>query len=86
MANHASAKKRIRQTKKRTARNRAQRTQVRTAVKAVRAAIEDGNKSAAEEALTVAIKRIDRGVSKGLFHQKAGSRYVSRLTRQVASL
>ena len=40
MANHASAKKRVRQTIKRTARNRHIRTTVRTCVKRVRAAIE----------------------------------------------
>lgn len=86
MANHASAKKRNRQTKKRTARNRVQRTKVRNLVKAVRVAIEEENKSDAKVALESAIKRIDRGVSKGLFHRKAGARYISRLTRQVAAL
>ena len=51
VANHASAKKRVRQTVKRTARNRHIRTYVRTCVKRVRAAVEAGDSSAAKKAL-----------------------------------
>ena len=86
MANHASAKKRVRQTVKRTARNRQIRTYVRTCVKRVRAAVEAGDSGAAKKALLEATTRIDGAVSKGLFHRKTGSRYISRLTRQVNGL
>lgn len=86
MANHASSKKRIRQTEKRTLRNRMVRTRVRTHVKRVRAALEHGDAQAAKEALEQAVSSIDRAVSKGIFHRKTGSRYVSRLTSQVARL
>ena len=86
MANHASAKKRIRQTRKRTATNKAARTYVRTCVKRVRAAIASGDSEAAKAALPTAIQQIDRAVSKGLFHRNAGARYIARLTRQVNSL
>lgn len=86
MANHASAKKRIRQTIKRTERNRHIRSTVRTYVKRVRAAIAAKDKPAAEEALKTAVRRIDGAVSKGVYHRKTGSRYVSRLTEQVAAL
>ncbi len=86
MANHASAKKRIRQTIKRTARNRHIRTTVRTYVKRCREAIESGNKAEAKEALKPAIKHIDMAVSKGVYHRKTGSRYISRLASQVAAL
>ena len=86
MANHASAKKRIRQTAKRTIRNRHIRTTVRTAVKLVRQAIESGDAGAAAEALKPAVRRIDMAVSKGVYHRKTGSRYVSRLSAQVAAL
>ena len=86
MANHASAKKRIRQTAKRTARNRYVRSTVRTLVKAVRQAIDDGNKDAAQTALNAAVRRIDMAVSKGVYHRKTGSRYISRLSTQVAAL
>lgn len=86
MANHASAKKRIRQTHKRTARNRHLRATVRTYVKRVRVAIEASDKQAAQEALTTAVKKIDGAVAKGVYHRKTGSRYISRLTEQVAAL
>ena len=83
MANHASAKKRIRQTIKRTARNRHIRSTVRTYVRRVREAIQAGDKSAASAALGEAVRRIDAAVHKGVYHRKTGSRYISRLTRQV---
>ncbi len=86
MANHASSKKRIRQTIKRTARNKHIRTTMRSYVKAVREAIEAGDKSAAEAALAKATRRIDMAVSKGVYHRKTGSRYISRLSTQVASM
>ena len=86
MANHASAKKRIRQTEKRTARNRHIRTTVRSYVKRVRTALSQGDASVATEALKQAVKSIDRAVSKGVYHRKTGSRYIGRLTAQVAKL
>jgi small subunit ribosomal protein S20 len=86
VANHASAKKRIRQTLKRTARNKHVRTTVRSLVKHVRVAIGEGDKAGAETALAAAIRRIDMAVSKGVYHRKTGSRYISRLSRQVAAL
>lgn len=86
MANHASARKRIRQTEKRTVRNKHARTTVRTLVKRVRAALDAGDKAAAQTALRAATQQIDKGVGKGLYHRKTGSRYISRLSAQVAGL
>ena len=86
MANHASAKKRIRQTEKRTARNRHVRTTVRSYVKRVRTALTQGDAGTANEALKIAVQAIDRAVGKGVYHRKTGSRYIGRLTAQVAKL
>jgi small subunit ribosomal protein S20 len=86
MANVDSAKKRIRQTEKRTARNRHVRTTVRTYVKRVREALKAGDKNAAKTALAAAVRTIDKAVSKGVYHAKTGSRYVSRLSEQVAKM
>jgi small subunit ribosomal protein S20 len=86
VASHVSAKKRIRQTEKRTARNRHIRSTVRTSVRSVRKALESKDSAAAKAALVVAVKRIDMAVSKGIFHARTGSRYVSRLSAQVAAL
>ena len=86
MANHESSKKRIRQTGKRTERNKHIRTTTRTMMKRVRMAIEAGDKSAAQTALVLAVQQIGKAVSKGLYHRRAGSRYVSRLSAQVHRL
>jgi len=86
VANHASAKKRIRQTEKRNARNKHIRSTVRTMVKRVRAAIAAGDGEGARTALAAASRRIDMAVSKGVYPRKTGSRYISRLSSQVAAL
>ncbi len=86
MANHASAKKRIRQTIKRTARNKDIRTRVRTHVKKVRAAISAGDARLAQAELPAAIRQIERAVVKGVYHRKTGSRYVARLATRVAAM
>ena len=86
MANHASAKKRIRQTAKRTVRHKHVRTTVRTFVKRVRTAIEASDKEAALAALPKAVSLIDRAVAKGIYHRRTGARYISRLTSRVAAL
>lgn len=86
MANHASAKKRIRQTVKRTARNKQARTFTRTSVKAVRVALEKGDKTEAQAALKLATQQIDKAVSKGVYKRTTGSRYISRLAAQVAAV
>lgn len=86
MANHESARKRIRQTAKRTERLRRVRTTTRTFMKRLRAALRSGDKKSAEESLKVAISQIDRAVSKGVFHRRTGSRYIARLSAQVAKL
>ena len=86
MANHASSKKRIRQTAKRTVRSKHVRTGVRGFMKRVRAAITAGDAKAAQTALADAVKKIDRAVAKGVFHRRTGSRYIARLTKTVAGL
>ena len=86
MANHESARKRARQTIKITERNKHFRTTTRTFMKRVRLAIAAGDKAKAREALKDCVKQVDQAVSKGLFHRKAGSRYISRLSAQVHAL
>ena len=55
-------------------------------MKRVHAAVELGDNDAAKKALIQAISRIDGAVSKGIFHRKTGSRYITRLTHQVNGL
>ena len=86
MANHPSAEKRNRQRIKRTLRNRAVSSSVRTIVKAVNTAIAAKNKEAAKAALATAIKALDKAATKGVLHKKAVSRTVSRLSVRVHKL
>lgn len=86
MANHPSAEKRNRQRIKRTIRNRAVKSAVRTQVKDVREALAAKDAKAAKEALELAIKGLDKAAGKGAIPRKAASRKVSRLAAQVHAL
>jgi small subunit ribosomal protein S20 len=86
MANHKSAEKRIRQTEKRTAVNRARRSRIRTFVKNVEEAIASGDKNAALEAFKKAQPEMQRGVTKGVLHKNTVARKISRLNARIVSL
>ncbi len=86
MANHKSALKRIRQTEKRTERNRFYRTRLKNIVKAVRAAIEAGNKEEATAAFKIANQQIHKFVSKGILKKETAARKVSRLQQAVNAI
>jgi len=86
MANHASAKKRIRRNAKRAEINGARRSRIRTFIKKVELAITAGNASDAEAALKVVQPEMDRGVSKGIFNKKTASRKLSRLSARIKAL
>lgn len=86
MANHLQAKKRARQNEKRMARNRHFRSTLRTHVKQVRAHLAAGEAAPANEALRLAIKHLDRAVTKGILHRRTASRMISRLTVAVGKL
>ena len=86
MANHKSAKKRIKQTIKKTARNRYYRTRMKNIVKAVRLAVESGDKEKALEAFKIANKQLHHFVSKGFLKKQTASRKVSRLHKLVNSM
>ena len=86
MANHRSAKKRIRQTARRTAVNRNRISRIRTFVKTVELAIEKGDKEAAATAYRAAQPEIHRGVTKGVLHKNTAARRLSRLSRRIRAL
>lgn len=83
MANIKSAKKRILVTEVRAARNKSIRSEVKTAIKKVEAAVSANDKEAATTALTVAISTIESAASKGVYHKNNAARKVSRLTKLV---
>lgn len=86
MANHPSAEKRNRQRIKRTDRNRAVSSTVRTLVKRVRTALHAKDKAAATTALAAATVALDKAATKGVVHSKAASRTIGRLAAQVHRL
>jgi small subunit ribosomal protein S20 len=86
MANTASARKRIRQTKVRTERNHARKSRMRTFVKKVELAIAGGDKALAAEALRLAQPEMQRAAAKGVIHSNTVSRKLSRLSARVKSL
>lgn len=82
MAQHESAKKRIRTTARRNEVNRSYRSSVRTAVKALRAAVA---KKEDETKLTALLRQaqalLDKAAKKGLIHKNTASRSIGRLAR-----
>jgi small subunit ribosomal protein S20 len=86
LANIKSAKKRILVTETRAARNKSIRSEVKTSIKKVEAAVAAQDKAAAEAALQDAISVIESASSKGIYHKNNSARKVSRLTKLVNAL
>ena len=86
MANHVSALKRARQTEKRTAVNRANRSRFRTSLRELREALQKGDAKAATEQYRATVSVIDKSVQKGVLHANTASRYKSRLNARVKAL
>jgi len=86
MANHKSAEKRARQTKVRTERNRFYKTRIKNLTKAVRVAVEAGDKTAAEAALKDVNKNFHSYAGKGILKKNTASRRISRLAKLVSTV
>ena len=86
MANIKSAKKRILVIDKKTERNKAIKSKVKTYIKRVYAAIEANDKSAAGTALNDAISEISKAATKGVYHKNTASRKISRMTKAVNAI
>ncbi len=86
MANTASARKRIRQNEKRTVRNRARRSRVRTFLRKVEQAIAEGDKSVAQEAFKAAQPELQRAATKGVLHRNTVARKLSRLSSRIKDI
>lgn len=86
MAHTLQAKKRIRQTARRTAINRARKSRIHTFVRKVEEAIAAGDAKSARNALKQAEPEIMRGVRAGVMHRNSAARKISRLARRVKAL
>ena len=86
MANHFSALKRARQTLRRTARNRANTSRLRSQLREMREAIQKGDKAAAEQIYRQTVSALDKAIQKGSLHENTASRYKSRLSKRVTAM
>ena len=86
MANTSSAKKMVRKIERRTAVNKSRRSRVRTFLRKLDAAIESGDKAAADAALRLAQPELHRAVTKGIFHKRTVARKLSRLSARVKAI
>ena len=83
MANIASQIKRNRQNEKRRVRNKGVRSELRTRTKT---AVEAAGTEDQDEALRLALKRIDKAASHGVIHKNQAANRKSRLMRRVAAI
>jgi small subunit ribosomal protein S20 len=86
MANHVSSLKRARETVTRTAVNRANRSRVRSSLRALREALAKGDVTAAQTQYRETASALDKSVQKGILHDNTASRYKSRLNARVKAL
>ena len=86
MANIKSQIKRIGTNKKAQERNKAVKSELKTAIRRTREAVASGDKAKANEALTFAAKKLDKAASKGVIHKNQAANRKSAIAKQVASL
>jgi small subunit ribosomal protein S20 len=86
VANIKSQIKRNRTNKKSQERNKAVKSELKTAIRATREAITTGDKDKATAALRLAAKKIDKAASKGVIHKNQAANRKSAIAKQVAAL
>jgi small subunit ribosomal protein S20 len=86
MANHFSALKRVRQTERRTTRNRSNSSRLRTALREMRESLVKGDKQTAEQTFRTTVSALDKAIQKGVLHENTASRYKSRLSARLSAL
>ncbi len=83
MANTRSAEKRIRQTERRTLRNKMLKSQVRTAIRRFREAVAGGAGEQVQAFFQKAVSMVDKAAKKGVIHPNEANRRKSRLAREL---
>lgn len=86
MANIKSSAKRILVSRANAARNKADKSELKTTIKKFEAAVAEGNKENTEAAYKAAVKSVDRAVSKGLIHKNNAARKKSKMAAKVNAL
>ena len=85
MANIKSQMKRIRTNEKARLRNKAVKSELRTAVRGVRTAAAAGDAEAAQQALRAASRKLDKAVSKGVIHKNQAANRKSALAKAASA-
>ena len=83
MANIKQQKKRVLTNEKRRQRNKSFRSATRTEIRKFREAVESGDKAAAEAQLRVASRKLDKAVTKGVFHRISAANKKSNMARAL---
>ncbi len=86
MANHVSSLKRARQTERKTAVNRANKSRVRGSLRLLREALHKGDAKSVAEQYQATVSALDKSVQKGILHKNTASRYKSRLNARVKAI
>ncbi len=86
MPNIKSAKKRVLVNQAKAARNKAQRSELRTNLKKFDAAVAEGNRSEADIAYKVAVKAVDQAAARGLLHKNNAANKKSAMTIKLNKL
>jgi small subunit ribosomal protein S20 len=86
MANTAQARKRARQNQVQREHNASLRSEFRTAIKRVRAAIESGDKAAARSVYQTAVSTLDSIADKKIYHKNKAARHKSRLSAAIKAM
>ena len=86
MANSAQTRKRARQAEKVRQHHASRRSMMRSYLKKVVHAIDDGNQSAAQQAYQVAVPILDRLANQGLIHKNKAAHHKRRLNAQIKAL
>lgn len=83
MPNIKSAKKRVLVSQVRNARNKAEKSELKTAIKKFEVAAAEGNRTEADGAFKVAVKKVDQAVAKGVLHKNTASHRKSAMTLKL---
>ena len=86
MANHLSALKRVRQTRRRTDRNRKNKGVLRSNLRQMREVLAAGNPEKALQQMPQAFSRLDQAIRKGILHRNTAGRLKSRFMKRLHAL
>ncbi len=86
MANIKSQIKRIGTNAKAAERNKAVKSELKTAIRAAKEAVAAGDKTKAAAAVAVASKKLDKAVSKGVIHKNQAANRKSAIAKKSAGL